>query len=307
MSTKAILQLQEEILQSDEIKQKIRAITTYRELVKLGETYGYYFTAEDIANASADSQQENNQEITSSNYVSGLDNNPQQKLHYDFQWSDIPKFLEIAPEFEKLKIQLTTIEQNHFQSFFNNEDFNFLSMSPAAFEFNSRHEEIVKSEMNLKELEPNPEYTKRSFHLINLDLHVEHQLYQEYFLAKVRIIKLLENIFGTEIRFSGSLWYPPNSYRLWHTNETQPGWRMYWIDFDNLSSDNQEKSFFRYMNPQTKELVTLYEQPKMVRFFKVENNSNKLFWHCIANPTKFNRWSFGFVVPDNWMEKILAE
>jgi len=60
------------------------------------------------------------------------------------------------------------------------------------------------------------------------------------------------------------------------------------------------------MNPETKELVTLEEQPKRVRFFRVENDANKLFWHCIANPTKFNRWSFGFVVSDNWRDKLFS-
>lgn len=306
MSKKGILQLQQEIAQSEEIKQKIRAITTYRELVKLGEMYGYHFTAEDIAKASTNYNQEDKQEVTMNNPVVCLEKN-YPELHYDFKYSDIPKFSEIASEFEKLKIKPNTVDINHFESFFRKKDLNFTSISPAAFEFNSWHEEIIKADMNLKELEPNPEYTKRSFHLINLDLHIEHQLYKEYFFTKFKIIKFLENIFGTEIRFSGSLWYPPNSYRLWHTNETQPGWRMYWIDFDDFDSDNYEKSFFRYMNPQTKELITLYEQPKIVRFFKIENNSDKLFWHCIANSTKFNRWSFGFFIPENWMEKLLPE
>ncbi len=304
MSQEAILHLYEKISESEEMKQQIRAVTTYRELVKLGEMYGCYFTAEDIAKASTDYNQQNNQEIAMSNSVSFLSKKSHQNLHYDFKCSDIPKFSEIASEFEKLKIKPSTVDINHFESFFKKDDLNFTSISPAEVAFNCRYEEIVSSDMSLQELEPNPEYTKRSFHLINLDLHVEHQLYKEFFLTKVRIVKCLENIFETEVRFSGSLWYPPSSYRLWHTNETQPGWRMYWIDFDGFESNKTEKSFFRYMNPQTKELVTLNEQPKIVRFFRVESDADKLFWHCIANTTKFNRWSFGFLIPDNWMEKL---
>jgi hypothetical protein len=305
MSQQAILQLSKEISQSEEIRQKIRAITTYRELVKFGEIHGYYFTAEDIAKASAAYNQESDHEVAVDNAIPSSDKNLYPMLHYDFKCSDIPKFADIAPEFEKIKIKPSTVDLNHFERFFKNEDFNFTSISPAALEFPSRAEEIVKSDMSLKELEPNPEYTKRSFHLINLDLHVEHNLYEDYFLRKYKIIKFLENIFETEVRFSGSLWYPQKAYRLWHTNETQSGWRMYWIDFDGFESNNSEKSFFRYMNPQTKELVTLYEQPQIVRFFRVESDADKLFWHCIANPTKFNRWSFGFSIPDNWMEKLL--
>lgn len=307
MSQEAILQLHKKISQSEEMKQKIKAITTYRELVKLGEMYGYYFTVEDIAKASANYNQDNEEKITTSNFTHSVDKKLYQNLHYDFKYSDIPQFSEIVSEFEKLKIKPSTIDINHFESFFRKEDLSSTSISPATLEFNDWHEEIVKSDMNLKELEPNPEYIKRSFHLINLDLHVEHNLYQEYLLAKIRVIKFLENLFEAEVRFSGSLWYPPNSYRLWHTNETQPGWRMYWIDFDSFNSENDEKSFFRYMNPQTKELVTLYEQPKIIRFFRIENNLDQLFWHCIANPTKFSRWSFGFIIPDNWMEKIVPD
>jgi hypothetical protein len=119
------------------------------------------------------------------------------------------------------------------------------------------------------------------------------------------MISLLEAFFGSEIRASGSMWYPPFGYRLWHTNETQPGWRMYLIDFDEPAGDPAGISFFRYMNPQSKEIVTLEERPKLVRFFKVEQEKDKLFWHCIVNATTRNRWSFGFVVPENWTDKLL--
>lgn len=306
MSQADILQLYQEISQNEEIKQRIRAMTTYRELIELGRIHGYSFTAEDLVNASAEEKPESDQNIAVDNTIPSADRNLHPMLHYDFNCADLPKFAEIAPEFEKIKIKPRTVDIDRFESFFKSEDLNFNSISPAALEFTARHEEIVDSEMSLTELEPNPEYIKRSFHLINLDLHVEHELYQEYFLSKYRIIKFMENIFETEIRFSGSLWYPPNAYRLWHTNQTQSGWRMYWIDFDEFESNNSEKSFFRYMNPQTKELVTLYERPQMVRFFRVESDPDKLFWHCIANPTKFNRWSFGFSIPDNWMEKLLS-
>lgn len=304
MLNEGIQQFHEEFLKNEELKQKVRTITTYRELIKLGEKYGYSFTAEDIAEANA-AYPENNQEVSLNDAVSSSEKNSYQVYHYDFKWSELQKFEEIIPDFEKLKIKPSTVDVNHFEKFFRNDDFNFNSISPASPEFKSYHDEIIKSDMKSNEFEPIPEYTKRSFHLINLDLHVEHELYDDYFISKFKIIKFMENLFEEEVRFSGSLWYPPNAYRLWHTNETQPGWRMYWIDFDDFDSNTSERSFFRYMNPQTKELVTLYEQPKIVRFFKVENTTDKLFWHCIANATKFNRWSFGFAISDKWMKKLL--
>ena len=150
------------------------------------------------------------------------------------------------------------------------------------------------------------DFSRRDFRLVNLDQHVEHPLYDQYFRAKTRMISLLEGFFGSEIRFSGSMWYPPFGYRLWHTNETQPGWRMYLIDFDEPTGDAGGTSFFRYMNPENKEIVTLEERPKLVRFFKMEQEKDKLFWHCIVNATTRNRWSFGFVVPENWMDRLFV-
>ena len=78
-----------------------------------------------------------------------------------------------------------------------------------------------------------------------------HAGYDRYLEAKHRMIRTFEEFFGAEVRFSGSLWYPPSSYRLWHTNETQPGWRMYVIDFDEPLADPAETSFFRYMDSRT--------------------------------------------------------
>jgi hypothetical protein len=121
------------------------------------------------------------------------------------------------------------------------------------------------------------------------------------------VIRTLEEFFESEVRFSGSLWYPPSAYRLWHTNETQPGWRMYVVDFDKPPADPADSSFFRYMDPRTQEIVTLRERPRMVRFFKAEQDPGRLFWHCIVNPTQRHRWSFGFVVPDHWMTAIARQ
>jgi hypothetical protein len=79
---------------------------------------------------------------------------------------------------------------------------------------------------------------------------------------------------------------------------------MYLIDFDEEIPSSDTQSFFRYMNPHTKEIVTLQDRPKMLRLFKVEQQPDLLFWHCIVNGAKRNRWSFGFAVPDDWMSRL---
>jgi hypothetical protein len=172
-------------------------------------------------------------------------------------------------------------------------------MSPADPEFERRYAEIMAADSGQQE--------GRAFHLVNLDQHVDQPLYDRYLQAKRRLVGHLEQVFGPEVRFSGSMWYPPFAYRLWHTNETQPGWRMYLYDFDEEIDRSDTRSFFRYMNPQTKELVTLPDRPRMLRFFKVEQHPDRLFWHCIVNGAERNRWAFGFVVPDDWQSRLPAK
>ncbi|MBD2383911.1 Nif11-like leader peptide family natural product precursor [Cylindrospermum sp. FACHB-282] len=312
MSKEAVLQFYQFVLNSPALKDNFSAITGLPELIKLGAKYNYIFNQEDIAEASAIYAQKSS-ETEDKNGQIGLfkktdadfSEKHSQFYHYEFKFSDVSGFEEIDQEIEKLKIKPSTVDMELYEKSFRDEDFNFASISPDSPEFKQQYDEIMKPCFDSKISLPEHEYTQRQFHLINLDLHVDHLLYEDYLMTKVRLVKLLEKLFGFEIKFSGSLWYPPNAYRLWHTNENQPGWRMYLIDFDEFESNSESQAFFRYMNPQTKELVTIEDKPKLIRFFKVEQEEDKLFWHCIVNATKFNRWSFGFLVSDDWMDNFL--
>ncbi|MFH7029219.1 MAG: Nif11-like leader peptide family natural product precursor [Heteroscytonema crispum UTEX LB 1556] len=306
MSKEAVINFYEAIFNSQELQQEIKAITRPEELIKLGAKNKCYFTIEDIAQADASSAPKKSQPLFSPDFSdAGVSDNFPQFYHYEFEFSEIPGFEEIAREFEKLKIKPSTVDLHLYEQNFREEDCKFTHVSPASPGFKQLYDELQNSYLDLDVPDPKPEYAWRPFHLINLDVYVEHPLYEDYFRTKVRLLKLLEDFFATDLRFSGSLWYPPNSYRLWHTNETQPGWRMYLVDFDYFEANEEGEAFFRYMNPKTQELVTLEEKPKVVRFFKIENEPSKLFWHCIANTTKLNRWSFGFQISSKWMEKLL--
>ena len=81
---------------------------------------------------------------------------------------------------------------------------------------------------------------------------------------------------------------------------------MYVVDLDVPIAATDLRSVFRYMNRKTKELVTLQDRPKLLRFFKVDQGEGRLFWHCIVNRAQRNRWSFGFVIPDDWMTRLLS-
>jgi len=83
----------------------------------------------------------------------------------------------------------------------------------------------------------------------------------------------------------GHFWYPPGGYMGWHTNSNAPGWRMY-----VTCCDAPGKSFFRYRDPKSREIVTSYDRLWTVRLFKV--SSDDLMWHSIYSDT--NRYSFGY-------------
>ena len=94
------------------------------------------------------------------------------------------------------------------------------------------------------------------------------------------------------IKLSGHFLYKgQNSYMGWHTNCGKPGLRVY---FNYVSEDN--KSFFRYYNPHTREIITSYDKKGwQARLFEI-HESNPL-WHCVYSDV--DRVSIGFRVYPN--------
>ncbi|MFB9835661.1 Nif11-like leader peptide family natural product precursor [Actinoallomurus acaciae] len=295
-SSRAFLQI---AYDSPELKQQLKAVTGTREIVRLGSRYGYSFDVPDLMEAS-------------STFASGEPPKTARRpaeadraagpLHHEYRLEDLPGLKGVIDQLPHLKIKPPSFDLGRFARTFREDDLRSTDLSPADPEFQAWHESMMKAHWRDPALGSGA--PRRDFHLVNLDEHIDHPGYDRYLEAKHRMIRTLEEFFSTEIRFSGSLWYPPSSYRLWHTNETQPGWRMYVVDFDEPPAEPDDTSFFRYMNPRTDEIVTLRETPRMVRFFKAEQDPRRLFWHCIVNPTPRHRWSFGFVVPDDWMTAI---
>jgi len=334
MSTQACATFLREAADSAEIQQQLKAMTGTREIVKLGRRYGYAFDITDLAEASSAmsapasptgprgaaarphpvrpasprSDPARSGPARSGPGRSGaapVTERPTQPpggttfLHHEYKLADVPGLAPVLAELPKLKVRPDSVDLTGFNRAFVAGDLDSTDRSPADPEFRRWHAELAAR--NWKD---SPDGPRRDFHLINLDEHIDHPGYDGYFDAKVRTVDALEKLFGTRVRFSGSLWYPPASYRLWHTNETQPGWRMYVVDFDDDFPDPAHTSFFRYQNPGSGEIVTLPESRRIVRFFKAEQDPDRLFWHCIVNPTTRHRWSFGFVVPDDWMDHV---
>jgi len=269
--------------ESAELQRQMKAMTATPEIVKFGHRLGYDFDMAELAKASSAF----NRAGAGTKFH-----------HHEYSIEDVPELRPVLEELPNLKVRPPTVDLADFDEHFRAEDLASTSRTPSEPAYQRWHQEQAKLGWR------DGTGPRRDFHLINLDEHVEHPAYDAYFDAKLRTLTALEKVFGSEVRFSGSMWYPPNSYRLWHTNENQPGWRMYVIDFDGEFDDPAQTSFFRYQKPGTGELVTLGERPRIVRFFKAEQDPAKLFWHCIVNPTNRSRWSFGFVVPENWIESL---
>jgi hypothetical protein len=301
MSLESCITFLREAGASDELKQHMKAVTDTQEVIAIGKKHGYAFDLHDLITASNSLRKEQSPQA-SSHQARHAPAASSAFYHYEFDMDHISAFAQITRALRHLKIKPASVDLRLYEQQFREDDFHFTSLSPTSPAFQSRYQDIMQSRS--QDSPGAHDFSRRDFHLVNLDQYVEHPQYDQYFQAKTRMISLLEDFFGGEVRFSGSMWYPPHAYRLWHTNETQPGWRMYLIDFDEPAGDPSGTSFFRYMNPESKEIVTLEERPRLVRFFKIEQEREKLFWHCIVNATTRNRWSFGFSVPENWLEKF---
>jgi hypothetical protein len=86
---------------------------------------------------------------------------------------------------------------------------------------------------------------------------------------------------------SGHFWYPQGSYMGWHTNSGAPGWRIY-INY----AEEEGKSFFRYRDTATGQIVTLMDKEWNIRIFEI-TGKNPL-WHAVYSDT--NRFSLGYIV-----------
>lgn len=277
------------------LRQQVKALTGLAEILRLASRHGYQFDARDLAAASSAA-------ASGPSSTAGPGARPGREApgltHYEYDMEKLPGFGAIIDELPNLKIKPPAVDLTRFSESFREDDLASTEMAPSSRQYRDWHDAARGERAGL---DANP-----GFHLINLDDHVDHDGYDNYLAAKTRVIAALEDCFGDQVRFSGSLWYPPASYRLWHTNEDQPGWRMYLIDFDGEFADPERTSFFRYQRPGSGELVTLRERPRLVRFFKIEQDPVRLFWHCIVNPTNLHRWSFGFAVPGAWADAFIT-
>lgn len=174
-----------------------------------------------------------------------------------------------------------------------NEDINRFGKDPSAREKVSEESlsEVLNSGGDVHGITSNPEITNCL--TFNIDA-VKNSLKKESIrlarntldrVVRAKLQKLFKVNHELSITNSGHFLYPPGGFMSWHTNSKSPGWRLY-INY----VEEPGKSFFRYRDPETREVKTSYDKKWNFRLFKID--PNKPFWHAVYSET--NRYSFGF-------------
>ncbi len=111
----------------------------------------------------------------------------------------------------------------------------------------------------------------------------------------------LNTFFGTKFN-AVKMYYPAGGYMGWHNNHNVPGYNIL------LSYTQNGDGWFRYQDPLSKEIVTLYDTPgwtAKVGYYGSKEEDDKVYWHCARAYEE--RLTFGFVVPDEDMWEMMCE
>lgn len=96
--------------------------------------------------------------------------------------------------------------------------------------------------------------------------------------------------------------YPKGGYMGWHHNANASGYNIL------LSWSKDGKGFFRYQDPITKEIVTMYDTPGWTAkcgYYGPWHEPDKIYWHC-ANAKEEERFTLGYIIPHEgmWQDMI---
>ena len=96
--------------------------------------------------------------------------------------------------------------------------------------------------------------------------------------------------------------YPKGGYMGWHHNANASGRNLL------LSWSKEGKGYFRYQDPITKEIVTMYDTPGWTckaGYYGRFDEPEKIYWHCAwAEPEE--RFTLGYIIPHDglWQDMI---
>jgi hypothetical protein len=97
--------------------------------------------------------------------------------------------------------------------------------------------------------------------------------------------------------------YPKGGYMGWHHNANAPGYNIL------LSWSKDGTGFFRYMDPVTKQIVTMPDSPGWtckVGYYGKWGEEDRIYWHC-ASAEKEERFTLGYIIPHEGLWTSMCE
>ena len=117
----------------------------------------------------------------------------------------------------------------------------------------------------------------------------------------LEIDNTLNTILGSQ-RCAVKMYYPKDGYMSWHNNHNASGHNIL------FSYTEQGDGWFKYKDPKTSEIVTMYDEPgwtAKVGYFGSNKEKDKIFWHCAR--AYEDRLTLGFVIPDQNMWEMMCD
>jgi len=115
------------------------------------------------------------------------------------------------------------------------------------------------------------------------------------------VSKKLNTFFGSKFN-AVRMYYPAGGFMGWHNNHNVPGYNIL------LSYTKNGDGWFRYKDPATNEIITLYDTPgwtAKVGYYGHNEEPDKLYWHCARAHEE--RLTLGFVIPNEGMWEMMCE
>ena len=123
----------------------------------------------------------------------------------------------------------------------------------------------------------------------------------EYRDKIIEVTKKLNDFFGSQFN-AVKMYYPKDGFMSWHNNHNCPGYNIL------LSYTKNGDGWFRYQDPKTKEIITLYDKPgwtAKVGYYGSNDEPENIYWHCARAYEQ--RLTLGFVIPDKNMWEMMCE
>jgi hypothetical protein len=123
----------------------------------------------------------------------------------------------------------------------------------------------------------------------------------EYRDKIIDVTKQLNNFFGSQFN-AVKMYYPKDGFMSWHNNHNVPGYNIL------MSYTKNGDGWFRYKDPITEEIITLYDKPgwtAKVGYYGHNEEPDKLYWHCARAYEP--RLTLGFVIPNEEMWEMMCE